>query len=274
MKKTLFILLLCFLITSSFLVGQIASAAACPSDVIAAGSGICGESTGVKAADGWCCRDTKASGYNSSEWEIKSGYCGSPDGPGGKYNDWSCGKKKDTSTTTTGSTPTTTSSSSTAASSVDLSSLSPVGNATPAEIIGRVIKAILGVVGALALFMFVYGGLLMLTSAGSPEKVKKGKDVLVWAIIGLGVIFGSFYLVDFAITGITGGGGIGNGGSVPPTTGPTPIVLTCDVKYATSIKKECIAVAEDCATKDLMYKTDTASGLCPTAAEKCCYTQP
>jgi hypothetical protein len=52
-------------------------------------------------------------------------------------------------------------------------------------------------VGAVALLMFVYGGLLWLTSGGAADKVNKGKEVMVWAVIGLVVIFSSYGLVKF-----------------------------------------------------------------------------
>jgi len=77
---------------------------------------------------------------------------------------------------------------------------SPIGEVTGPELIGRIIKAVLGVVGALALAMFVFGGFTWLTSGGSPDKIKKGKDILMWAVIGLVVIFTSYTLVDFVLT--------------------------------------------------------------------------
>jgi len=77
---------------------------------------------------------------------------------------------------------------------------SPIGEVTGPELIGRIIKAVLGVVGALALAMFVFGGFTWLTSGGSPDKIKKGKDILMWAVIGLIIIFTSYTLVDFILT--------------------------------------------------------------------------
>jgi len=50
--------------------------------------------------------------------------------------------------------------------------------------------------------MFVYGGLIWLTSGGTPDKIKKGMDVLLWAAIGLVVIFASYTLVDFVFTAL------------------------------------------------------------------------
>jgi len=77
---------------------------------------------------------------------------------------------------------------------------SPIGEVTGPELIGRIIKTVLGVVGALALAMFVFGGFTWLTSGGSPDKIKKGKDILMWAVIGLIIIFTSYTLVDFILT--------------------------------------------------------------------------
>lgn len=77
---------------------------------------------------------------------------------------------------------------------------SPIGEVTGPELIGRIIKTVLGIVGALALAMFVYGGFTWLTSGGSPDKIKKGRDILMWAVIGLIVIFTSYTLVDFVLT--------------------------------------------------------------------------
>lgn len=76
---------------------------------------------------------------------------------------------------------------------------SPITETSVSKIIGNIIKTLLAIVGALALAMFVYGGFTWLTSGGSPERVKKGKDILIWAIIGLTVIFASYTLVDFLL---------------------------------------------------------------------------
>ena len=73
-----------------------------------------------------------------------------------------------------------------------------------AEMIGWVITAVLGVVGAIALVLFVYGGLMMIISGGSSEKINKGKEILIWATIGLLVILGSYMLVSFVIFAVKG----------------------------------------------------------------------
>jgi hypothetical protein len=93
---------------------------------------------------------------------------------------------------------------------VNLEEVSPVSTSlTVPQIIGNVIRALLGITGSIAFIMFIYGGMYMLTSHGNPEMVKKGKEVLIWAIIGLIVIFGSYVFVNFILTGILGKGGGG-----------------------------------------------------------------
>ncbi|MDA3839503.1 MAG: pilin [Patescibacteria group bacterium] len=79
----------------------------------------------------------------------------------------------------------------------------PIQTATPQQLIGKVIAAVLGISGSLALLMFVYGGFVWMLSGGNSEKVTKGKNTLVWAAIGLVVIFSSYALVNAIFTGLT-----------------------------------------------------------------------
>lgn len=79
----------------------------------------------------------------------------------------------------------------------------PLGNVnTPQALIGKIITAVLGVVGSLALLFFVYGGLIWMTSAGNAEKVKQGRDTLVWAAIGLAVIFSAYAITRIVLSSV------------------------------------------------------------------------
>lgn len=73
---------------------------------------------------------------------------------------------------------------------------------TPEAVIGDVINTVFGIVGSLALLMFIYGGLTWMTSAGNKEMVDKGKNIIKWAAIGLVIIFTSYAIVRFLIVGI------------------------------------------------------------------------
>lgn len=71
-------------------------------------------------------------------------------------------------------------------------------------LIGNIINFVLGFVGTISLLLFIYGGFTWMLSGGSAEKVKKGKDIIVWAVIGLFVVFMAYMMVRFVIQGVTG----------------------------------------------------------------------
>jgi len=73
----------------------------------------------------------------------------------------------------------------------------------PNILINRVIKTIVGVVGSLALAVFVYGGILWMTSAGNEKRVTDGKNAMLWAVIGLVVIFFAYTIVSFILMKLT-----------------------------------------------------------------------
>ncbi len=66
----------------------------------------------------------------------------------------------------------------------------------------NVASFILGIVGALTLLMFVYGGVTLLISGGSADKVKKGKDIILGSVVGLVIVFSSYMIVQFVTTNI------------------------------------------------------------------------
>lgn len=82
----------------------------------------------------------------------------------------------------------------------------PLGreNDDPREIVGNVIRALLGIVGSLTLLVFIYGGFLWVASAGNEEKITKGKNIIIWASFGLAVIFASYAMVTFIVGALTG----------------------------------------------------------------------
>ncbi len=76
----------------------------------------------------------------------------------------------------------------------------PLGNVSDVPtLIGRVINYVLGIVGSLALVMFIYGGIVWMTAAGNEKSIEKGKSILMWAALGLAVIFLSYALTRFVL---------------------------------------------------------------------------
>ena len=69
-------------------------------------------------------------------------------------------------------------------------------------VIGKVVRAVLVIVGALALIMFVYGGFTWLTSAGNEQKVETGRNTLIWSALGLIIVFSAYVLVHYVMEAI------------------------------------------------------------------------
>ncbi len=57
------------------------------------------------------------------------------------------------------------------------------------------LQLMLGFVSLIALIFVIYGGVTWATAGGSPERVKKGKDILIWASIGLALTVAAWGLV-------------------------------------------------------------------------------
>lgn len=83
----------------------------------------------------------------------------------------------------------------------------PLGNVSVPQLLGRVINTFLGISGSVALVMFVYGGFLWLTSAGNAERIQQGKNAIVWATLGLMMIFGAYAIVNFVLGAILSAAG-------------------------------------------------------------------
>lgn len=79
----------------------------------------------------------------------------------------------------------------------------PLNTASVPQLVSNIIKAFVGIVGAVALLIFVYGGFLWLTSAGEASKIQAGKDAMKWAVVGLAVVFSSYALVSFVLSALT-----------------------------------------------------------------------
>lgn len=67
----------------------------------------------------------------------------------------------------------------------------------PQDLALRILKVFLGFLALIAVIMFVYGGFMMLTSAGNVDRVKKAKNTLVWAAAGVIIILGSYSFLRF-----------------------------------------------------------------------------
>lgn len=75
----------------------------------------------------------------------------------------------------------------------------PIACADATCLIGQVVRYILGVIAILATLMFVWGGVMMLTSGGNADRIKQAKETLAWAAIGVVVILVSWGIILFVL---------------------------------------------------------------------------
>lgn len=63
----------------------------------------------------------------------------------------------------------------------------------------QIIRFFLGFVAVVSTVMFIYGGYVFLTSGGNAEAVKKGKDTLFWASVGIVTVIGSWVVIQYLL---------------------------------------------------------------------------
>lgn len=65
---------------------------------------------------------------------------------------------------------------------------------------------VFGIIGTVVLLMFIYGGFTFMTSAGSKERVTKGKAIIIQSVIGMAIMFLSYTIVGFVFAMLGLGG--------------------------------------------------------------------
>ena len=66
-----------------------------------------------------------------------------------------------------------------------------------------IINAVIGVLGIVAVIIIIVGGIGYMTSSGDAGKVKKAKDTILYACIGLVVCVIAFAIVNWVIAAVT-----------------------------------------------------------------------
>jgi len=90
--------------------------------------------------------------------------------------------------------------------------------------IARLIRAVMGFLGVVAVLIILYGGFIYATAAGNEEKISKAKKILIGGLIGLLITLSAFGIAQFTLsqlmeaTGVPAGPpGPGGGGGVIPS---------------------------------------------------------
>lgn len=70
--------------------------------------------------------------------------------------------------------------------------------------IKNVLNAVYFWSGALAVIVIIAGGFFYITSLGDASKVKRAKDAILYAVIGLGVVLLAFAITSIVMKGVDG----------------------------------------------------------------------
>ncbi|HEV8601011.1 MAG TPA: pilin [Patescibacteria group bacterium] len=78
--------------------------------------------------------------------------------------------------------------------------VNPCSNQNPTSSIGKCVNQIylwaLGLSGILAVLMMILGGYLVMSAGGNAQQSSKGKEFIMSAIVGLGLLFGSYLILN------------------------------------------------------------------------------
>jgi len=92
----------------------------------------------------------------------------------------------------------------TKSSSKDISEEAGVNTTrTIPEIIGLIIKIIIGLCGTICLVIIIYSGVMIMTAGGNKEQMLKARKNLAPTIIGLFILSAAYAITDFIIKQIT-----------------------------------------------------------------------
>lgn len=64
-------------------------------------------------------------------------------------------------------------------------------------IVQSAVNVVISLVGMLAVFSIIYGGFTYITAQSDPAKIKRGKDMVVYAVVALVVAFLAYGIVIF-----------------------------------------------------------------------------
>ncbi|MBU2542348.1 hypothetical protein KJ785_02200, partial [Patescibacteria group bacterium] len=95
--------------------------------------------------------------------------------------------------------------------------------------IAKIIRAVLGLLGIIAIGIMLYGGFIYMTAGGNEERIGTAKKILINGVIGLVIILSSFSIAQFLINKLS------QATFIPPGGGD----LCDDDVYALSHKDEC-----------------------------------
>ncbi len=81
-------------------------------------------------------------------------------------------------------------------------------NTDLASVVSKVISAFLALLGIIFVILIIIAGYNMMIASGDEEKIRKSKDTIRRAIIGLIITIGAYAITWFVFTNLPGNGGM------------------------------------------------------------------
>jgi TRAP-type C4-dicarboxylate transport system permease small subunit len=79
------------------------------------------------------------------------------------------------------------------------------GSSSFMDSVTAILNGVIGALGIVCVIVMIIGGVNYMTSSGDAAKVKKGKDTILYGLIGLVICVLAFAIVNFVISNIIGG---------------------------------------------------------------------
>ncbi len=93
-----------------------------------------------------------------------------------------------------------------------------LGSGDIRTIIANIIRVALTLLGIIALAIFLYGGYLYMTAAGSEDKVSQARKLMINGVIGIAIILSAYAITSFIISRLSSATGFQGGGTFASST--------------------------------------------------------
>lgn len=80
--------------------------------------------------------------------------------------------------------------------------INPMGEQKIPALTGSIIQAVLSIVGSIALVIFIYAGFRWMTASGKAEQVSSAQQIMLWAGLGVAMIFGSYLILKLVFAAV------------------------------------------------------------------------
>ena len=77
------------------------------------------------------------------------------------------------------------------------------GNKDIGSVVGKIMKAVFGLMGSLAVVVVIVGGLQYTLSSGDPKRTATAKNTILYAAIGIVISLSSYAIVTFITKGLS-----------------------------------------------------------------------